>query len=63
MALTMSIHNFQSMKSRIDNADTLEALHAYEKSLDRLWNVGAFTVAEFKRLDSLIIDKQIKIEE
>ena len=54
--------NYQTMAQRINKADTLVALAKVESSLDRIFNAGIFTVNEYSKLDSKIVDKQIAIE-
>jgi ribosomal protein S20 len=54
--------NYQTMAQRINTADTLEALNKVEASLDRIFNNGIFTVNEYSKLDSKIVDKQVAIE-
>jgi len=49
--------NYSSFVKRINQAETYLKLKALEASLDRLYNAGIFTVSEFKRLDSKILDK------
>jgi len=49
--------NYTSFKTRINKATTLQDLDRLDISLDRLWNAGVFTQAEFIRLDSAILDK------
>jgi len=54
--------NYQTMAQRINKADTLVALDKVESSLDRIFNAGIFTVNEYSKLDSKIVDKQVAIE-
>lgn len=53
--------NIVSFIERINNEDTYEGLKKLEISLDRLYNAGIFSVSEFKRLDSKILDKLVNI--
>lgn len=53
--------NYTSAKKRIDKADTKFKLEKLERSLMNLYNAGQFTVNEYKRLDSLIVDKYITL--
>jgi len=54
--------NYQAMVQRINQANTVEALAKVESSLDRIFNSGIFTVNQYSKLDSKIVDKQIAIE-
>lgn len=49
--------NYASFVKRIKASDTKEKLKQLEVSLDRLYNAGIFSVAEFKRLDNKILEK------
>lgn len=51
--------DYQSLVERINNENTYEGLKRLEISLDRLYNAGIFSVSEFKRLDSKIIEKLV----
>lgn len=55
--------NYASMAGRIRKCKTLDALTNIGKSLERLYLAGIFTVSEFQRLNIMIIDQIIKIEE
>jgi hypothetical protein len=55
--------NYQSFIERIKSAPNVEALRKLDKSLDRLWEVGAFTQSEFSRLDSRLMDRMIAMED
>ena len=52
--------NYQSFRDKIREADPADA-PKLEKALDRLWDAGIFTVAEFQRLDALICNKNLKL--
>lgn len=54
--------NYSSMSTRIKKAVTMEDLCSLDKSLCRVYNVGALTTSEFMRLDGMILDRQIKLE-
>lgn len=54
--------NYKSFVYRIKEAQSNHDLKALEKSLDRLFNAGIFTVNEYSRLDNLIMIKFYKIE-
>jgi ribosomal protein S20 len=55
--------NYVSMSQRIKAATSEEDLAKLEKSLDRLYNAGIFSVNEFSRLDSLILKRYAQIED
>ena len=54
--------NYQAMAQRINQANTTEALAKVESSLDRIFDNGFFTISEYSKLDSKIVDKQISLE-
>tara|TARA_R110000751_G_scaffold46522_1_gene104622 strand:+ start:375 stop:557 length:183 start_codon:yes stop_codon:yes gene_type:complete len=49
--------NYASMKERILKATTLVELNRLESSLENLFDIGAFSNAEFTRLDNLWCDR------
>jgi len=49
--------NYASFIKRIKAADSQEKLKQLEVSLDRLYDAGIFSLAEFKRLDNKILEK------
>lgn len=51
--------NYQSFVDRIDAENTYDGLKKLETSLDRLYNAGIFSVSEFKRLDTKILNKLV----
>lgn len=53
--------NYQSAVQRINDANTQEKLERLERSLDTLYNLGVFTVAEFMSLDEKLIDKLAEV--
>lgn len=53
--------NYKSFAARIEKAKSLGELKNLEKSLDRLYNAGVFTVGEYSRLDGLILNKFDKV--
>ena len=55
--------NYKSMTGRINKATTIVDLKDLDKSLDRLFEVGIFSVSEFNRLDDKILQKIFKLEE
>ena len=50
--------NYSSMSERIKNAVTMEDLCSLDKSLSRIYGVGALTAREFMRLDGMILDRK-----
>ena len=54
--------NYSSMSARIKKAVTVEDLCSLDKSLVRVYDVGALTTSEFKRLDGMILDRRVKLE-
>ena len=53
--------NYSSFRKRVDKATNLDDIKKLNKSLDRLWNAGIFTQAEFIKLDHLVMLKQDKL--
>lgn len=58
----MNKTNYQSALARINKANDEESLLQLEKSLERLWNAGIFTVNEFSKLDEKLLSKLISID-
>jgi hypothetical protein len=54
--------NARAMRERIDKAQSQGDIANLEKSMDRLWNVGAFKQAEFTRLHVRIMEKAVELE-
>ena len=54
--------NARAMRERIDKAETPEDIANLERSMDRLWNVGAFKQGEFVRLHARIMEKAVGME-
>ncbi len=54
--------NARAMRARIDKAETPEDIANLERSMDRLWNVGAFKQGEFARLHVRIMEKVVEME-
>jgi hypothetical protein len=50
------------MSARIKKAKTVKYLDKLDKSIDRVYNVGALTAGELKRLDGMIMDRKTKME-
>ena len=56
--------NFKSAVARINKAKSVKDLHGLEKSFERIYKqTDAFTVKEFGKLDSMIVDKLVKLDE
>lgn len=56
--------NFKSAVARIKKAKSVKDLENLEKTLERVYNqTNALTAKEFGRLDSMIVDKKVKLEE
>ncbi len=54
--------NARMMRERIDKAKTPADFANLEKSMDRLWNTGAFKHGEFARLHVRIMEKAVELE-
>ncbi len=54
--------NFRAMRDRIKRAETPADIAKIERSMDRLWNVGAFKQSEAMRLHAEIMDKACQVE-
>jgi hypothetical protein len=52
-----------SAKERIRKSTTIEQLDKLDVSLERLYKIGVFSLAQFGTLDLMIMDKKIAIEE
>jgi hypothetical protein len=50
------------MRERIDKAQSQGDIANLERSMDRLWNVGAFKQGEFARLHARIMEKAVGME-
>ena len=56
--------NFKSAVARIKKANTVKDLEKLEKTLERVYNqTNSLTAKEFGQLDSMILDKKVKLEE
>ena len=55
--------NYKTISEKIKNAKDHNDLYKIEKSLTNLYNNGVFTNTEFSRIDGLIIDKSIKLNQ
>jgi len=54
--------DFVSMKKRISNSTTLEALTRVDDSMKRLWYIGIFSAKQFQKLDELWCDKRNELQ-
>jgi hypothetical protein len=54
--------NARAMRERIDKAQSQGDIANLERSMDRLWNVGAFKQGEFARLHARIMEKSVELE-
>lgn len=54
--------NARAMRERIDKAQSQGDIANLEKSMGRLWNVGAFKQGEFARLHVRIMEKAVELE-
>jgi hypothetical protein len=54
--------NYQSALVRLNKAATAEELNRLERSFERVYNAGCFTVSEYVRLDRKLVDKLIKYD-
>jgi hypothetical protein len=52
--------NYQSALALLKKATTAEELARLERSFERVYNAGCFTVSEYARLDCKLVDKLIK---
>ncbi len=54
--------NASTMRARIDKAKTPADFASLEKSMERLWSIGAFKHGEFSRLHVRIMEKAVELE-
>jgi len=54
---------YQSAKERIRKSTTIEQLDKLDVSLERLYKIGIFSLAQFGTLDLMVMDKKIALEE
>jgi hypothetical protein len=52
---------YKSALQRLNKANTSKELAQLERSLERIYNAGFFTVSEYGRLDAKLIHKQFDI--
>jgi hypothetical protein len=58
-----SPENARAMLHRIKKAETLQDLEKVDRSMDRLWDLGAFKAHEFTRLSVAVMDRSAAIRE
>lgn len=58
--------NYKKMRARIRATDGTKSAFAtlkrLEASIDRLYDSGVFSLLEYKRLDLMVFDRQVKID-
>ena len=54
--------NYNAMLRRISSTATVDEMRKVEKSMNALWEIGAFTLSEFKRLDAAWCDRMDQLE-
>jgi hypothetical protein len=54
---------FKEYRKRLKAAQTISELLRIETSMARLWGAGFMTEKEFARLDALLVDKKITLED
>ena len=54
--------NYRAMRERIKRAETPADIAKIERSMDRLWNVGAFRSGEAMRLHAEIMERACQVE-
>lgn len=58
----MTKTNYRSAVERIRKSTTIEQLEKLDVSLERLYKIGIFSLAQFGTLDLMILDKKIALE-
>tara|TARA_R100001510_G_C7548586_1_gene133271 strand:- start:159 stop:341 length:183 start_codon:yes stop_codon:yes gene_type:complete len=53
---------YKTALQRLNKANTSEELARLERSFERIYNAGFFTISEYGRLDAKLMDKQISLE-
>ena len=56
-----SPENARAMLRRIKKAETLQDLEKVDRSMDRLWDLGAFKANEFTILSVAVMDSAVAI--
>lgn len=57
----MNPTNYQTLRQRVEDACSGEALQRVEESATRVYNAGQLSVSEFRRVDVAIMEKGAKI--
>jgi len=53
---------YKAALERLNKANTLQELARLERSFERIYNAGFFTVTEYGRLDLKLMNKQLAFE-
>ena len=54
---------YQAALYKLNKAKTLKELKRLDKSFERIYNNGLFTVIQYQTLDQKLVDKLIELEE
>ena len=54
--------NVQSARKHIARLNTIEALETYQARIDKIWEAGALTDAEFLDIDDAFVERVYQIE-
>ena len=53
---------YKTALQRLKKANTIEELSRLDRSFERVYNAGCFTVSEYSRLVTKLTDKEVKLE-
>ena len=53
---------YKTALQRLKKANTIEGLSRLDRSFERVYNAGCFTVNEYSRLVTKLTDKEVKLE-
>jgi hypothetical protein len=53
---------YQAALYKLNKANTLKELKRLDKSFERIYNNGLFTVIQYQTLDQKLVDKLIELE-
>jgi hypothetical protein len=53
---------YKAALERLNKANTIQELERLERSFERIYNAGFFTVTEYGRLDLKLMNKQLAFE-
>ena len=53
---------YKTALQRLKKANTIEELNRLDRSFERVYNAGCFTVSEYSRLVTKLTDKEVKLE-